>query len=666
MLDGAERRFALPVVIPIVLEAKHESGEDEGDSADELGDEDEVEDADGVKHQQSGDEKPREDEAEPYKFGYPEFEGKQGRNLLYKIVEQILSVASFQTWRSYVSYQRAGNDCYVGLDRLYKDMSIKLSLVERSIRWRWQQIREQGLVIFCEKIVEVVRPDGSTYLQVRHIKDFSPLYERAYAFYQWMRSPAYIPPRYENAAAIRQNKELALWLAEHFDCYRRVLCNQKPGRKPQPSRRADCIKNQLDAAIARDTVERKNFSNTFSNTFAVYNENEISINNYQDKYTNGLASSTDLKNVGAAGAKAIGSTNSKQNLSRNDGVTNTAGEQSSSTPTSETSKQETEMPAAVASMPVQTEKLVEVEKAPRRELPSAWREHIQQASARSPQRFVEQVVPALKLWTNDQATEAYLRNALVRFFKTHGVFDVEAIRRAMLMALVKVYAIPPEEIRKRNAADGSPTWMPAFWKALEKALPQAVFASTEPQEELVEDKHEECGEATAPSHEDVMQETQLDLEQMTAEQLLEIAPDYDIQIDPEEQAKIEQHDEKLTNTLRECIWQVMVDQETWQRYQDELVLATKVLKPLMEPVVAIQTEPCPECSSPISYRADNGQCYCVVCVPSWHWSSKRSAQIKVAVRAVPSMMMIQAGVEQDIPLPAQCQHHCAEPDHEPD
>ena len=178
------------------------------------------------------------------------------------------------------------------------------------------------LVIFSEKIVEVPLADGSTRMVVRHVKDFSPLYDLAYQFYHWYRSPAYIAPTYQNAVAIRQQPELALYLATSFNCYKRILCNQKPGRKPQPQPSShDEIEKKLIAAIARDDanqVERKSFSKSFSKSFASYTEKRRTEDHFQDKYTNVVASSSEPEEMGAAGASAIGSTNQEQNQNCND------------------------------------------------------------------------------------------------------------------------------------------------------------------------------------------------------------------------------------------------------------------------------------------------------------------------------------------------------------
>ena len=116
---------------------------------------------------------------------------------------------------------------------------------------------------------------------------------------------------------------------------------------------------------------------------------------------------------------------------------------------------------------------------------------------------------------------------------------------------------------------------------------------------------------------------------------------------------IEQGDQPTIAALREVIWQIIVDDETRLRYEDELAHALKQLKPLMAPVQAMRIESCTSCGSQIGYTAHDGCCYCVVCVPSYHWSAGTSKEIQSLVREIPHWIMIHDCVMHDIPLPAQ-------------
>src|SRR5262249_43223960 len=66
------------------------------------------------------------------------------------------------------------------------------------------------------------------------IKDFKPLYDRAYEYHLWTQSPDYIPPERDYAEMIRSNPQLYQKLIR-FNNYRRILCTEVPGRKTQTS-----------------------------------------------------------------------------------------------------------------------------------------------------------------------------------------------------------------------------------------------------------------------------------------------------------------------------------------------------------------------------------------------------------------------------------------------
>ena len=71
--------------------------------------------------------------------------------------------------------------------------------------------------------------------------------------------------------------------------------------------------------------------------------------------------------------------------------------------------------------------------------------------------MVEQLVPYLQVWLNDQAAEARVRNSLIKFFKEQAILDPQVVRRTILFCeLTQAHRLAPEAISKRND-DGTPT-----------------------------------------------------------------------------------------------------------------------------------------------------------------------------------------------------------------
>ena len=607
----------------------------------------------------------------PNKFKYPEFSGPQGKKLLYNIVKQICTSAMYDTWRSYVAYQVDGNDCYVGVQRLYRDMSLLCNLCERTIRWRWQCFQERSLVRFYDKVVEVeeLQDDGfiSKRVEIHHVKDFEALYDLAYTFYQWRRSSSYIAPLRENAAAIRSNRELALWLATNFECYRRILVPETRGRKRQerPCYQEE-ITRQIDTAIAGDvsnTTVWKSFSKSFSKSFALNTKNESPNVDTDRDITNGVASSAEPGVVGAAGAQAIGSTGTQTNTYRSDKVTKErTTKRDPQTRNIENIEESEKAPATATPAPVLTENKENIENAGRRELPTACRDQIEQMEARTPEKLIAQIVPVLQRLLNDQASEAFVKHTLTKFFKDRAVFDPKVIKRAVILALTQAYALPDEKVRKRNV-DGSANWMPKFYTALDHVWslaaflhPEAENAETEKasvEDVPIEEEPLEQQEQPVVQEEERQEQLPLDLDRLHVDQLLNVLASFDEVLSKDEQALIEQGDPQMIATLRERAWQLIVDDETNLRYDGALREALKLLKPLTRSVEVIPIQSHDACGSPIGYRAQNGQCYCVLCDPSWQWGLSTRKEIKAIVQRIPSRVTIQDEVMTDIPFPQQ-------------
>ncbi len=239
------------------------------------------------------------------KFKYEEFAGPQGKRLLHNIVKQILPSALYDQWRSSVSYQVDGNKCYVGGQRMQSDMALVINMHERTIRWRWQQLRQYGLVEFEPGFAEFQQDDGTSQIVPVTNKVFDALYDLAYEFLRWRRSPNYFPPTRENAAIILQtNTELAEWLCR-FYCYRKVFLYKKPGPKPQERPSYKCIIEQKVAAarqavLASNEVHREK-GNTFSNSFAINfaaNTNSPNQNFLEKRDTNSLLGEETRSTIG--------------------------------------------------------------------------------------------------------------------------------------------------------------------------------------------------------------------------------------------------------------------------------------------------------------------------------------------------------------------------------
>src|SRR5437899_7218129 len=119
--------------------------------------------------------------------------------------------------------------------------------------------------------------DGTFVERAVVVKDFASLYGLAYEYHLWTQSPEYIPPEREYADLIVADPQLYQKLIR-FDNYRRMLCCEKPGRKPQTDQLAyQCqlpSTNQVAPSPAQPArtkdLSAKNYFNTPANNSSPY------------------------------------------------------------------------------------------------------------------------------------------------------------------------------------------------------------------------------------------------------------------------------------------------------------------------------------------------------------------------------------------------------------
>lgn len=64
------------------------------------------------------------------------------------------------------------------------------------------------------------------------VKDFTPLYDLAHEYHQWVLSDQCVPASRDQMDLLKGDPHL-LAKVLRFDNYRRLIVNRKPGRKPQ-------------------------------------------------------------------------------------------------------------------------------------------------------------------------------------------------------------------------------------------------------------------------------------------------------------------------------------------------------------------------------------------------------------------------------------------------
>lgn len=161
------------------------------------------------------------------KYQYEEFAGYSGKRLLDKILQQILTYATWRTWHFSDEFVAPGNDCYVGCYRLAEEIRPGIRKVEMDFK----ALRDLGLMRAYPDYRMVKQASGQVQMQAVIIKDFTALYALAHEYHLWTLSPHYIPPDREYLPLVLADEQLTHKLLR-FDNYRRILCCKKPGRKP--------------------------------------------------------------------------------------------------------------------------------------------------------------------------------------------------------------------------------------------------------------------------------------------------------------------------------------------------------------------------------------------------------------------------------------------------
>jgi len=178
----------------------------------------------------------QEHSARPNKYKYPEFDGLAGEDYLLSLAQQFSPFALWRTWYAAVSWQAAGNTCYVGVSQLVNRKrqqrgGIGVGVKERKIYLDLQALEARGW-LRMQRVRKPFVQDGSITYYVATDKDFTGFYDTAHDYHLWLHSPDYIEPERENVPLILADAELCKRLVK-FENYRRLLLCGKPGRKSQ-------------------------------------------------------------------------------------------------------------------------------------------------------------------------------------------------------------------------------------------------------------------------------------------------------------------------------------------------------------------------------------------------------------------------------------------------
>ncbi|GHO48120.1 hypothetical protein [Ktedonospora formicarum] len=162
-----------------------------------------------------------------FRFGYQEFEGAPGLHLLRKILHTILPGAQYQFWWSVTEFQAKNQKAYVGVHTLSEYMG----RCERTIRNTLNRFVERGLLLIEQDWILRAGQDGSYHAMRVRCKDFGPLYDMAYAYLYWTKSPDYVPPEREYAEFIQNHPHIRERVSG-WARYQRLL-KKAPGPQPR-------------------------------------------------------------------------------------------------------------------------------------------------------------------------------------------------------------------------------------------------------------------------------------------------------------------------------------------------------------------------------------------------------------------------------------------------
>lgn len=201
-------------------------------------------------------------------FIYPEFASFAGFDLLREIVRAIVPLALFRTWEAAVSFQPDKGLLYVGVERLAKVCKVS----DRKIRMDVKEFEVRELLVRDWQWVYEPQKDGSTIEKYVRVWIFDRLYELAYEFYTLMQSTIYttLPPCWDSKPGILADEKLVRYFRQ-FECYRRVIEHDRPGRKGE-ERTAPTYEELVKRFVPEVALEakRKVFTKELVNTSSTY------------------------------------------------------------------------------------------------------------------------------------------------------------------------------------------------------------------------------------------------------------------------------------------------------------------------------------------------------------------------------------------------------------
>ncbi len=216
-------------------------------------------------------------EPTPNKYIYDEFAGIRGEKYLNTLAELILTQAQARTWRAAMMFQAPGKQLYAGADKI----SEKTRPGGRKIYLDMQSLQRSGMMARTHELVTEKQKDGSWKRFRAAIKDFSYFYHMAHEYHLWLQDKEnYIEPTWDNQDFIKQLDEPTKQKLMRFDVYRRILTQNKPGRKrktppnsymaPQASSQDEKLNNYFFAS----SPNRNSSGNVLN---SIENSNSVSI-----------------------------------------------------------------------------------------------------------------------------------------------------------------------------------------------------------------------------------------------------------------------------------------------------------------------------------------------------------------------------------------------------
>src|SRR5207302_8134129 len=129
----------------------------------------------------------------------------------------------------------------------------------RKIEMDLHELEMRGLMRKYAARQPLLQEDGTFVQRAVVVKDFTSLYDLAYEYHLWTLSPEYMPPERDYIDLIVADPQLYQKLIR-FDNYRRFLCCEKPGRKPQTEPLSDQCQFPTNQAVPppqRNQIEQR-------------------------------------------------------------------------------------------------------------------------------------------------------------------------------------------------------------------------------------------------------------------------------------------------------------------------------------------------------------------------------------------------------------------------